>query len=353
MNNAHNYTNERELLKVDGLDTLLREFLLRIREKFPEKKYSSKVRDINYVLNTTMERISVLHPEVGKLLVWSPESAEAKAKTEYRISQNALPPGPISDFWEGFYYLVGTVVAFRKTLEAPPPDTEYGLDKLTVLWFDRNSKIIMCLKACVNYSTRSYPTLDRAGRLTVFPDGSDAALMIGTVLPPDPTRTGIILLTSPVTELEFDDEDRGVLEALAKLNSWPSAVGVLRSIGGDESDLDDLVHTGLIRRLPGRITTHQFLGTFRDLALVSVTACAASEITDDYVMLASPSGDPVSVSLLLYAVLLNSPGNRPLPDVLTEICQGDQDAVEMLSEEIITLLCVLINSDIAAVVYAR
>lgn len=191
-------------------------------------------------------------------------------------------------------------------------------------------------------------------RIPFSPDESDVALFIGVVLPPDPKKPGTIVLASPVNQKAFEPEDREPLMRFSKFNTWPAAVTLMGGIGGSESDLEDWVQAGLLRRLPGRVSSEEFRSLFSDLALITLTAAAAAEITEQDVSLAVPNDDGVlPVSRLLYEVILRSGGDRPLPIVLDEVCQGDQEVFDLLVGEVIVSLRFMLNSRVAAVVYAQ
>jgi len=191
-------------------------------------------------------------------------------------------------------------------------------------------------------------------RISFALDESDVALFIGVVLPPDPNKPGTIVLASTVNQKAFEPEDREPLMRFSRFNTWPAAVTIMEGIGGNESDLEDWITAGLIRRLPGLVNSEEFRSLFSDLALITLTAAAVATITEQDVSLAVPNDDGVlPVSRLLYEVILRSGGDRPLPVVLDEVCQGDQKVFDLLVGEIIVSFRFMLNSRVAAVIYAQ
>lgn len=194
--------------------------------------------------------------------------------------------------------------------------------------------------------------------IRILPDGSDAAVLIGILLPSDPANPGAILLTSPVSKKEFPEGYRCTLELFSNLNSWDDAKRIVHDMGGDDSGLEALVNAGLIRRMPGEMTPREFIAFFKDLAVVSITGAAATTVHQRYVSLALPGDDGgvagvAPISPLLYKVLRLSSGDRPLPKVLNKVCLNKPEAVNLIAGELASNLPLLIDRRAVAVIHAR
>ena len=111
MDDTHRYLKELELLEVDGLDTLSHDFMIRIREKFPEKENLPEVQAAHSVLHWTMAQLSTLPVEAEELLLQLGSDPE-------------ISPEFKSKFWEDYHDAVGRLQRFRKHSPIPSQPTK-------------------------------------------------------------------------------------------------------------------------------------------------------------------------------------------------------------------------------------
>src|SRR5699024_8185435 len=135
------------------------------------------------------------------------------------------------------------------------------------------------------------------------------------------------------TEREFDEDDRAGLQLFARFQSLNDAVAAMKSIGGDASDVDDWVASGLLAKFPRTFSPAEFLDFFEGLALVWLTGPKVHSVDGDDVLLAVPDSDGVvKVSALLHALLYDSTSNVQsgvdLPTRIHEAIPDKQDALE-------------------------
>ena len=190
-------------------------------------------------------------------------------------------------------------------------------------------------------------------KLWLLPQGEESTVLIGALLPPSYSPGLAVLLTSASTQKEFPAEDRELLEPFTRFKSWAEAVAAATPLGGDESDLEEWVRTGLLKRFPASFSPEEFVALFSDLSLVTMTGGAVSSTSEDYVDLAVPDHPDrtVPVSPLLYRVIKRSAG--PLPQTISDVCMGDQEAITLLIGEITAMLPVLVNARVACLMYAQ
>ena len=152
MDDTHRYLKELELLEVDGLDTLSHDFMIRIREKFPEKENLPEVQAAHSVLHWTMSQISTVPVEAEELLLQLGSDPEISPESE-------------SKFWEDYHDAVGRVQRFRKTLTDPLPANEEELKKLKDRWEAYGFAIKIAIKGCRSSLSEQNSPKDHRQRL--------------------------------------------------------------------------------------------------------------------------------------------------------------------------------------------
>lgn len=188
-------------------------------------------------------------------------------------------------------------------------------------------------------------------QLRLLPGSPESVVLIGAIAPTSASPGRTLLVTSPISERSFDEEDRTGLERFARLQSLNDAIAAMESVGGDAADVDDWVEAGLLAKFPGSFTPTDFLDFFEGFALVWLTRGIAAAVEGDEILLAVPNTDGiVAISPLLYALLQRSNGDVDLPTLLREAVGNDPEALEEFTAEVIVKLRFLVNTGIAAVI---
>lgn len=189
-------------------------------------------------------------------------------------------------------------------------------------------------------------------QLTLLPDGQDAVVLVGVIQPPPSGESGVWVYDSTTTHREFGDDSRIHLVRLSRAVPCDEAHRLIKSMGGDDDDIARMFEKKLLLQVPGVFDALAFVETFRGMGLVTLTAGAATVITDDRALLYVPDqeGRTVEVSRLLYELILRSDGKIRLIHVLKELCDSDDEATFYLVEELFTKLIELFRAGLIGVV---
>lgn len=181
-------------------------------------------------------------------------------------------------------------------------------------------------------------------------DGEPAAVLVGRILSDEPGESGTFVQIAHDTVRLFRGRNRADLELLAPLQPWKSAVAAMESIGASEGDLNAMVATGSVLRLPGSITTEEFGRLFAGVGLYGDTRLDAS--INGLTANLKIDGQVHTVDQRIYELLtmsMWSAGRRPwpkdLPTTIELFAQGIPAVSERMISDLVRVLAVLVNTE--------